>query len=245
VLQGVAEVSAVPVVGAGLSGPWRESATATGRQASPDASLAIRIGGGVRLSVGHSSAMGPLGALHAVTAAQGDRIETLGGQAARDVMLAAAGPGLAERVGRGELPVFLGIPTDAAATSLERNRYVVRSVLGTDPRNGALIVPHTALAGASVGFLVQDRQRARADFEALLDGVERGAGQTPGFGLYFNCAARGRDFYGEPDVDVSAIRRRFPGLPVIGLSGAYELCPTGGTNRMHAYTGVLVVVSPA
>ena len=247
ILQGHAAGSSEggSILGVGLSGVWQDSAVASDDEVREDASLALFLPNTVQVRIGHSRALGPLGRLHTVTHARGDRIDSLDGQPARAVLLAEAGEALLAAMEKGDVPLYVGIPSDGATETLHRNAYAVRSVLGIDKRDGSVIVPQGIPAGTAVGFLIQDRERAKTDFQDLLQGLVTASGdRQPAFGLYFNCVARGRDLYGAPDVDVQAIRQQFPGLPLIGISGAFELCPVDGVNGMHSYTGVLALISP-
>jgi small ligand-binding sensory domain FIST len=63
----------------------------------------------------------------------------------------------------------------------------------------------------------------------------------PQFGLYFNCLGRGFGLYGQPDHDVSVIRKHFGELPLVGFFGNAEFAPVGGRNYVHNYTGALVL----
>jgi small ligand-binding sensory domain FIST len=118
---------------------------------------------------------------------------------------------------------------------------------GLDDGDGSLIAPGAGQDDRPLGFLLADARGAREDFQAMLAQLAADVGdRPPAFGLYFNCAARGRDLYGADDVDVAAIRARFPGLPIAGLFGSFELCPAPvgpgeAENRLHAYTGVLAL----
>jgi small ligand-binding sensory domain FIST len=64
----------------------------------------------------------------------------------------------------------------------------------------------------------------------------------PDFGFYFDCAARGRGFYGREGVDLEAIHRHFGPFPLLGMFGGFELATTHGTAHVYTYTGVLVLL---
>lgn len=95
---------------------------------------------------------------------------------------------------------------------------------------------------ARVAFAVRDPHSARIDLEAQLRSLNRHcAGTAPEFGLYVNCAGRGRALYKSQDVDVRLIRAQFPGMPFIGLSSTFEIAPLGKRLVPQIYTGVLGV----
>ena len=41
-------------------------------------------------------------------------------------------------------------------------------------------------------------------------------GSSPTFGLYLSCSGRGRALFGEPDVDIRILQKRFPRIPIAG-----------------------------
>ena len=76
----------------------------------------------------------------------------------------------------------------------------------------------------------------------MLVAVERElAGRRPSFGLYFNCAGRGRALFGKPDHDVTLIRSRLGDFPFAGFFGNGEFAPRKRRNLFHTYTGVLAL----
>ena len=52
------------------------------------------------------------------------------------------------------------------------------------------------------------------------------------FALLFSCLGRGRDLYGEPDVDARILRE------------ALGLCPIGARNDIHGFTASLGLFRP-
>jgi len=188
-----------------------------------------------------SVAWAPRGRVYAVTRAQGTRLLELDGRPAREVLEEAVGPELAARAGGTDAAVLLGVPTEPGAGDLEERGYLVRNLVGVHPRTGALLTSSAFEVGTPLGFVVRDVASAREHLDEVLGALAgRWEGGGPAWGLYFDCCARGRDFYGEEGVDTGLLRARLPGLPVIGLFGAYELAPLGDQQPVHGYTGVLL-----
>jgi small ligand-binding sensory domain FIST len=241
-------LAGVPVFGAGLAGVSGQltARTVVGDSVQDRSAAAVLLSGDPALAHGSSQAMGPVGTTHAVTRAHEDRIQELSGRPAAERLAEELGPTLWDGVRAGQLPVFLGLPDSPSEGPLARGRYLVRNLIGIDRRDGSLVCGMKPVVGDRVGFVVRNSLAARDELKAMLDRLaSQGAGRGSAFGLYFNCCARGEGFHGVPDVDVSYIRSRFPRLPVAGVFGSFELAPSGGANRMHAYTGVLLVVADA
>jgi small ligand-binding sensory domain FIST len=107
---------------------------------------------------------------------------------------------------------------------------------------GRVAVAGDVRVGQTIQFQIRDAEAARDDLDAMLGRVRAGLGDCrPAFGVYVNCAGRGRGLYGVPDHDVALIRDRLGQWPLIGFFGNGEFAPVGGANFFHTYTGVLVV----
>jgi small ligand-binding sensory domain FIST len=95
-----------------------------------------------------------------------------------------------------------------------------------------------------VSFLVRDADAAREDLAARVRELKAAlGGRPPAFGLYFDCLGRGAGLYGEPGVDAAIIREHLGEFPLGGFFGNGELAPFMGSNLVHNYTGVLVLVA--
>ena len=67
-------------------------------------------------------------------------------------------------------------------------------------------------------------------------------GEPPGLGLYFNCCARGAEFFGFPGLEAAYLERAFPDTPIAGLFGSCEIGPIAGTPELLTHTGVLALI---
>lgn len=233
--------SPVPIFGAGLSSAEgsQPRAVVDGVEL-PVPALALGLVRG-KPDQAVSAAWAPRGVVHTVTRAQGTRLLELDGRPAREVLEESVGAERVATLGSGEAPVLLGVPVEEGARDLFGG-YMVRNLVGVHPRTGALLTSTTFEKGTRLGFVVRDIASARSHLDRVLGELAgRWADAPPAWGLYFDCCARGRDFYGEEGVDAALLRARLPGLPVLGLFGSYELAPLGDHQPVHGYTGVLLV----
>jgi small ligand-binding sensory domain FIST len=133
---------------------------------------------------------------------------------------------------------------DPAKSPLERGDFLVRNLVGIDPRSGAVAVAERVRAGQTIQFQLRDARASREDLQAAVAALgARLAGRRPVFGCYFNCAGRGRGLYGESDHDVTVIREALGEFPLAGFFGNGELAPVGRRNFFHTYTGVLLLIA--
>jgi hypothetical protein len=123
------------------------------------------------------------------------------------------------------------------------DRFLVRPLRGIDPAKKAIAVAGDLKVGDVISFAVRDPMAAREDLIETARRAERQAlGSAPTFAIYLSCSGRGRALYGEPDVDVRILKRRFPNVPIAGMHSAFEVVPWGaGAARMQLMSGVVAL----
>lgn len=127
----------------------------------------------------------------------------------------------------------------------ESTAFLVRNLIGVDPRNGAVAVAERLRVGQQVQFQLRDAEASRQELRQLLrNQASASAAQPPLAGLLFACLGRGVGLYGEADGDVSIVQREFPGLPMAGAFCNGEIGPVGGTTYLHGYTASLGFLVP-
>ena len=134
--------------------------------------------------------------------------------------------------------LFLGVAR--SDFSLERSgeqppAFLVRNLIGVDPRNGAVAVGERMRVGQKVQFQLRDADASREESRQLLRQAARRPVE-PLAALLFACLGRGRGLYGHPDGDVSLCREAFDQLPIAGVFCNGEIGPVGGTTHLHGYT---------
>ena len=136
--------------------------------------------------------------------------------------------------------IFVGLlPMESHSDS----DYLVRNITHADPDTGVLTVNDRVVDDQHIVLVQRNAEAAREDLTQALERAQRAtAGMEAGFGLYFNCLARGHGLYGERDVDVAEIRRRFPNLPLLGFFCNAEIGPLRDVNQLFTYSGVLLIV---
>ncbi len=125
----------------------------------------------------------------------------------------------------------LGSPEDG----LQAPAFLVRNLIGVDPRNGAVAVAERMRVGQQVQFQLRDAASSRQEQEQLLGELRRRGGQ-PLLALLFACLGRGEGLYGRPDGDVELARAAYPQLPIAGAFCNGEIGPVAGTTHLHGYT---------
>ncbi len=142
--------------------------------------------------------------------------------------------------------LFLGVARNdfSLSGSGGRTPFLVRNLIGVDPRNGAVAVGEPMRVGQKVQFQLRDGDASRLESRQLLADC---AAEEPAplAALLFACLGRGRGLYGSPDGDVSLCRESFATVPIAGMFCNGEIGPLGGATHLHGYTaswGFLVSV---
>ena len=146
--------------------------------------------------------------------------------------------------------LFLGVAKSnfqLGAEPQEGPAFLVRNLVGVDPRTGLMAVGERLRVGQQVQFQLRDAEASRQEQRQLLEQLHRREGE-PLAALLFACLGRGEGLYGQPDGDVQACRDQFPAVPMAGAFCNGEIGPVGGASHLHGYTaswGFLVPNSPA
>lgn len=238
------ELPGVTVVGGGATedGSVGETFQFCGDVVSSNAISGMLLAGDFTINLGAASACAPLGPTHRVTAVRDNVILELDGRRAWDVFAEAAGP-LAGDPARALGFVFAGIPLTSGAERLNRGDFYVRNITGASPEHGAIAVAHRPQHGDTIGFVLRDGERSRAELKSTLAAMAARAGRTPAFGLYFDCVSRGAGLYGMPDHDSAYIGQQFGTLPLAGFFTGFEFGPLGDRTALLQYCGVLALIS--
>lgn len=121
--------------------------------------------------------------------------------------------------------------------------FLVRNLLGVDPRHGALAVGAVARPGQTLQFQRRDAEAASADLARCLERTRvLLAGRRPVGGVLFSCCGRGQGLFGKPDHDATLIQEHLGPLPLTGLLANGEIGPVGSSCHLHGYTASLALL---
>ncbi|MDE3103374.1 MAG: FIST C-terminal domain-containing protein [Chloroflexota bacterium] len=184
----------------------------------------------------------PIGETFAVTRAERNVMHELAGAPAMrrlEEVYAAAGP-------RDQLLMRRGLHVGQAISELkprlDRGDFLIRNVMGIDPKTGSIAITDIAEVGQTVQFQVRDADSAREDLKVMLE-RERAADDRRVIGaLLFSCNGRGQALFGQPHHDIGALRSAFGDVPVAGFFAAGELGPIGGRNFLHGFTASVLLI---
>jgi small ligand-binding sensory domain FIST len=182
----------------------------------------------------------PVGRPMVVTKGEENVIGELGGQTPLDYLrklLEEVSPAERELMQRG---LLLGVAMSECRDQFRRGDFLIRNLVGLDPRTGALAVTDRIRRGQTVQFHVRDAASADEDLREMLQptGPE---GPRPAGGLMFTCNGRGTRMFREADHDAKTVQAVAGPLALAGFFAAGELGPVGGTNFIHGFTASAVL----
>jgi small ligand-binding sensory domain FIST len=236
----------LPVIGAGASesGMTRTTHQLCGDTVATNAVAALALSGAFQTHIDITQGCQPITEPMTITKSEGHLIQEIDHRPALEVFARLLKGPLAADLRRALQVLFVGLPADQNENSVGPGKYVIRNIIGLDPKKGILGVADEVSEGQAMIFALRDGQRAREDLNQMLARqTQRLSGKKPAFGFYFNCCARGASLYGIEGIDTAYIRQSLGDFPLIGMFGGYELAPLGQANHLFAYTGVLALIT--
>lgn len=135
--------------------------------------------------------------------------------------------------------LFVGIAQSEFKQQLEQGDFLIRNLLGVDPRAGAVAIGDRVRPGQRIQFHLRDADASAIDLETLLRRYRAQSGQASAAGaLMFSCLGRGEGLYGKPNFDSALFQRYIAHTPVSGFFCNGEIGPVGSTTFLHGYTSV-------
>ena len=198
---------------------------------------------GVQVQPCVSQGAAPLGPELTITACEGNIILELAGRPAYEKLqevvevLTEDEQVLLERSGG----ILLGIVVDPNKPDYVQGDFLVRPLIGGDPRTGALAVGAVVRVGQVVRLHARDADSADRDLRDALNGRRLALGGPPAGALVFACNGRGEAMFGAPGHDSGAVADALAGAPSAGFFCAGEIGPVGGECFLHGFTATIAL----
>ena len=211
-----------------------------------EGAVGIVIEGAIEVASIVSQGCRPVGHPYVITGCKENLIHKLGGKPAVQALLETLETLTPDDRQLLQSRPFLGLALDARKQSFERGDFLVRGLIGIEPKSSALAVGDDAIRpGMTVQFLVRDAATASEDLVSL---TRQRAGQHAGSpssmgALLFSCNGRGSRMFASADHDIGCVQTGLAGagavaepVPAAGFFAAGEIGPIGGRNFLHGFT---------
>jgi small ligand-binding sensory domain FIST len=186
----------------------------------------------VPVATRHTQGCTPLPARHVITECEDNIVVTLDGRPALDVFREDVGEILARDLRRAAEFMHVGFPIKGSDTG----DYVVRNLVGIDPKNKLMAVGEVLEPGVALVFCKRDAQTAREDLARILAELRREI-PAPRGALYFSCVGRGEHMFGRRGAEQEMIKDAIGAIPLVGFFCNGEI----SHDRLYGYTGVLTL----
>jgi len=133
--------------------------------------------------------------------------------------------------------LFIGLVMDEFQLVPRQGDFLIRNIIGVDPRSGAIAIGDRIRAGQRVQLHVRDRRASAEDLHHNLELFKTPKPLIRG-AVMFSCLGRGQRLYGKPNFDAQVFQEYFGDTPLGGFFCNGEIGPVGGTTFLHGYTSV-------
>jgi len=135
--------------------------------------------------------------------------------------------------------LFIGIAQDSFKLTFDSGDFLIRTLLGVDPKAGAIAVGDRVRPGQRVRFHLRDAHTSAEDLDTLLRAYRQVQTSTaPAGALMFACVGRGEGLYQEANFDSGLFRHYLGAVPLSGFFCGGEIGPVGKTTFLHGFTSV-------
>lgn len=218
-----------------------ENRLLSGTSVRSDGAVAMLMRGPVGLRTVVSQGCRPVGRPMVVTRAEQNILHELGGRPALEqlTVMYQQLPTRDQRLARTGLQV--GRVVSEYRETFEPGDFLIRNVVGVDPRYGIVAVGDYIRTGQTIQFHVRDHESADDDLRQMLNQVASDSRCHVAGALLFTCNGRGTNLFPQPHHDAQCIRKALGDVPMAGLFAAGELGPVGSQNFVHGFTASIAL----
>jgi len=211
-------------------------------QVFEEGGVAVAVSGEVRLASVISQGCTPIGETWTITKAERNFIHEIGNRPAYEVLAETFNslPAPEQKQSRGNL--FVGLVTNEYLSEFHRGDFLIRNLIGADPKSGTIAVGAFPRPGQTIQFQRRDAATGTEDMTAML---RRAQGQLAGQQIYggclCSCNGRGQHLFGEPNHDARHVQQQFGPIGLAGFFCNGEIGPVGEKNFLHGFTASLAL----
>jgi small ligand-binding sensory domain FIST len=172
----------------------------------------------------------------AVADVQGFELKRLGNYPAFSVLVQSLPAGLREREAIPLHMLMYGVVFGDPTNAIREGRFRLDPIIAANAREHSVTLSESLRPGDRLFWAIRDQLAAERDMIAATEQAHSELRDDPAFALLFSSVMRGPSFYGNRDRDLETLRRRFPGMPIIGCYGNGEIAPLGAGSHLHQHS---------
>jgi small ligand-binding sensory domain FIST len=234
----------LPVLGGLASGEFTEQLTQVylNGEVFEEGGVAISISGDVRLVGVTSQGCTPIGETWTLTKVEQNIIREIGNRPAYEVLAETFNQLSPEEQKRARGNLFVGLVVNEYLEDFHRGDFLIRNLLGADPRSGSIMVGAAPRQGQTIQFQRRSAAAATEDMNELLTQARGKLDQTTVYGgCLCSCNGRGQGMFGRPNHDAHLVQERLGPLGVAGFFCNGEIGPVGERSFLHGFTASLAL----
>jgi len=234
----------MPILGGLASGDFSEQSTQVyfNGDVFEAGGIAIPVGGDVRLVGVTSQGCTPIGETWTLTKVEQNVIHEIGNRPAYEVLAETFNQLSPEDQKRARGNLFIGLVVNEYLEDFHRGDFLIRNLLGADPRAGTIAVGAAPRLGQTIQFQRRSASAATEDMNELLARTRRSLEKTTVYGgCLCSCNGRGQGMFGQPNHDAQLVQQRLGPLGLTGFFCNGEIGPVGERSFLHGFTASLAL----
>ncbi|HEV8635962.1 MAG TPA: FIST C-terminal domain-containing protein [Chloroflexota bacterium] len=207
--------------------------------------VGLSVGGAYTVLACVAQGAQPIGDAWTITGAQEHFVTTISNRPALEVLEETLEALPVERRVQAGGNLLVGLAMDEYRAEFGRGDFLIRNLLGYDPRSGALAIGARPRVGQTIQFQVRDAGAADQDLRETLERARRELGaRRPVGAILCACNGRGAGLFGQPNHDAAGVAESLGPLPLAGLFCNGEIGPVAGRPYLHGFTASLGLIVP-
>jgi small ligand-binding sensory domain FIST len=234
----------LPILGGLASGEYNEQTTQIylNGEVYEEGGVALSVGGDVRLVGVTSQGCTPIGETWTLTKVDQNIIHEIGNRPAYEVLAETFNQLSSEEQQRARGNLFVGLVVNEYMEDFHRGDFLIRNLLGADPRSGSIAVGAAPRLGQTIQFQRRSAAAATEDMNELLGRTRAKLEQSPIYGgCLCSCNGRGQGMFGRPNHDAELVQQRLGPLGLTGFFCNGEIGPVGERSFLHGFTASLAL----
>ena len=217
-----------------------------------DGAIGVSLVGNIAIDTVVAQGCRPIGETMQVTGCKGNLLHELDGRPAIEAIQDLFST-LDERDRNlAQTALFVGVLMDEFNEKPQVGEFLIRNLIGVDPRQGAVAIGENLQEGMRLRFHLRDAETSAEDLSLMLTSYNEATPSDPeGPGvsgvagaLLFSCLGRGEGLYRQPNFDTSVFHEHLGDVPVGGFFCNGEIGPVGKTTFLHGYTSSFGLFRP-
>ena len=233
-----------PILGGLASGDPQEQRTQVylNGEVHENGAVAVSFSGAVQIMGMISQGCTPIGETWTITKAEGNLIHEIGNRRAYDVLMDTYNSLSADEQKNTQGNLFVGLVINEYLEEFHRGDFLIRNLLGVDPRSGILAVGAFPRQGQTIQFQRRDAKAATEDLLEMLVRTKSELGKASVLGGCLCCCnGRGERLFGAAHHDAQLVAEQLGAPALAGFFCNGEIGPVGRRNFLHGYTASLAL----